>query len=131
MVFCGTSMRRASSPAGTPSGSRLTNSRNVSRRVDWASADKAAMVSRLSIYPELQIFMTVARHGTALKSKGTPLAGFYSVFDSPHRAAVVEPPHQPVGQLAEGLGNDFDAGDDHYVLHQCLGRDAHVSRRIG
>jgi hypothetical protein len=56
MVFGGTSNKRASSPAGTPSGSRATNSRNVSSRVDWASAAKAAMISISSMYPEYQIY---------------------------------------------------------------------------
>jgi hypothetical protein len=39
--------------------------------------------------------------------------------------------HRMNGQLAGGLGNLRDAGHDHCVLHRCLGRDAHVSRRIG
>ena len=59
MVFWGTSTKRANSPAGTPSGSRATNSRNVSSRVDWASAAKAAMTSVSSIHPDYQIFGTL------------------------------------------------------------------------
>jgi hypothetical protein len=61
MVFCGTSIRRASSPAGTPSGSRATSSRNVSSRVDWASAAKAAMTCVSSVYPDYQIYGTLAK----------------------------------------------------------------------
>ncbi len=63
MVFWGTSIRRANSPAGTPSGSRATSSRNVSSRVDWASAAKAAMTSISSIYLAYQILGTLQSLG--------------------------------------------------------------------
>ena len=67
MVFCGTSNKRASSPAGTPSGSRATNSRNVSSRVDWASAAKAATTSISSIHPEYQIYGSLQVHFGVLR----------------------------------------------------------------
>ena len=55
IVFWGTSIRRASSPAGTPSGSRATSRRKVWSRVDWASAARVATTSMSSIYPDYQM----------------------------------------------------------------------------
>lgn len=53
-VFCGTSSRRARSPAARPSGSCLTSVRNASRRVGWDSAASARTAFSISIYLELR-----------------------------------------------------------------------------
>ncbi|CUX21428.1 hypothetical protein AGR13a_Cc210175 [Agrobacterium genomosp. 13 str. CFBP 6927] len=55
MVFCGMSRSRASSPAGTPSGSCLTRSRNVSILVDCARAASAIIAESFSIYRQCWI----------------------------------------------------------------------------
>src|ERR1700730_2052592 len=56
MVFCGTAIALAISPAASPSGSCLTNNRNTSSRVDCASAASARMTCSGSIYRELWIY---------------------------------------------------------------------------
>src|SRR6202022_4289935 len=43
-----------------------------------------------------------------------------------HRAAVGEPPHQADGQLAEGLGNHRDSGDD-IVCYIAVSAEARTS----
>lgn len=53
MVLCGTSSLRAISPAARPSGLCFTSSRNTSRRVGWARAEKACIATFVFICPEL------------------------------------------------------------------------------
>ena len=50
---CGTASAFAISPAASPFGSCLTNSRNTLRRVDWANAASAKITCSDSIYPDL------------------------------------------------------------------------------
>lgn len=61
MVFCGTPIRRANSPAGTPSGSRVTRSRNVCRRVACDRAARAERADTSFIYPDYRMNMSGAR----------------------------------------------------------------------
>lgn len=61
-MFCGISRWRATSPAGSPSGSWRTSRRKISSRVDCDRALSAAMAEFVSIYLAFQIYGYKSRY---------------------------------------------------------------------
>ena len=96
MVFWGTSIRRANSPAGTPSGSRATSSRNVCSRV---------LMTRRCLYrsEDLMIGSTrddqIARYADMLGALGAePRLRIVRLLLSAHPEGLV------VGEIGSELG---------------------------